>query len=749
MIAKHVPMRSKTRSSFAGLVNYITDNQNKTERVNSTKITNCESGSLVAAISEVIATQKLNTRAESDKTYHLIVSFPTGEQPDEKILEAIENRICEGLGYKEHQRISTVHNDTDNLHIHIAINKIHPEKLTIKEPYRDYKTLGSLCEELEEKFSLTKENHLNKKHISQNKVNDMEMHSGIESLVTWIKTECLSEITSAQSWEKLHEVLAENGLKIKEKGNGFIFESEDGIQVKASTVSRNLSKGNLEKKLGEFTLSKNDESTQPKKKYKKRPTKFKTDTKQLYEKYQEEQSKFLERRKAQWEILKNEKNIKIDIAKKKNKLRRATIKLMGGNPLLKKILYSQASKSLKNEIESIQQQYKEQRTNLYATKKLTWADWLKKSALEGDQRALETLRSRDAAKGLKGNTIQADNLNKKNNAPNDYYEKDNITKKGTVIYRTDKGAIRDDGNLLQVSKNAKLEAVREALLLAQQKYGNEITVHGSPQFKAQVVCAAAKFNLQIKFKDEILEKSKTLLSQQLQENGNEERRRNDRGTINRTGNGNAGIRRDNYSEYPGSRGRSGGSTTRTTTEYSKSRRNNLYTRNDSGNVNIKPNISGIGGEPPSFAKNRLRKLSELSVVSFARGSKVLLPSDVFGKLEHKGTKPDNSLRRGISGAGLDLKQIAIEQYINERESKRIKGFDIPKNSRYNNEQGELTYGGLRTVNEQVLALIKKDNEVFILPVEKIMAQKLKKLKIGDAVTISKNGIIKRNRGRSR
>lgn len=38
------------------------------------------------------------------KTFHLIISFPAGEQPEDTILQAIESRICEGLGYGQHQR---------------------------------------------------------------------------------------------------------------------------------------------------------------------------------------------------------------------------------------------------------------------------------------------------------------------------------------------------------------------------------------------------------------------------------------------------------------------------------------------------------------------------------------------------------------------------------------------------------------------------------------------------------------------
>jgi hypothetical protein len=112
-------MRSLGKSDFAGLAKYITDAQSKEHRLGDVQVTNCHAGTLNAAIEEILATQHLNTRAKGDKTYHLLVSFRAGESPDGDTLKAIEERICAGLGYAEHQRISAVHNDTDNLHLHL------------------------------------------------------------------------------------------------------------------------------------------------------------------------------------------------------------------------------------------------------------------------------------------------------------------------------------------------------------------------------------------------------------------------------------------------------------------------------------------------------------------------------------------------------------------------------------------------------------------------------------------------------
>ena len=75
MIAKHVPMKSVKKSDFASLVNYLADDQAKQSRVATASVTQCESNDLTAAVIEVMAIQGMNTRAESDKTYHLILSF--------------------------------------------------------------------------------------------------------------------------------------------------------------------------------------------------------------------------------------------------------------------------------------------------------------------------------------------------------------------------------------------------------------------------------------------------------------------------------------------------------------------------------------------------------------------------------------------------------------------------------------------------------------------------------------------------
>ncbi len=127
--------------------------------------------------------------------------------------------------------------------------------------------------------------------------------------------------------------------------------------------------------------------------------------------------------------------------------------------------------------------------------------------MNGDSQALDALRAREAAQGLKGDTLTGQGKAKPGHAP----VIDNITKKGTIIYRAGKTAVRDDGNRLQVSCGAGGDGVQVALRMAMERYGECLTVNGSPEFKAAVIRAAVDSKMPITFADPGLEKRRQAL----------------------------------------------------------------------------------------------------------------------------------------------------------------------------------------------------------------------------------------------
>lgn len=507
MIAKHVPMRSLGKSDFAGLVNYVTDEQNKEHRLGAIRLTNCEACSVQDAVSEILATQFANTRAKSDKTYHLIVSFRAGEQVEADTLLAIEDRICRGLGFGEHQRISAVHNDTDNLHIHIAINKIHPTRNTINEPYYPHQTLAELCEVMELDYGLQQDNHMPRRRGAEARAADMERHAGIESLIGWIKRECLDDIKTAQSWAELHQSMRDNGLELRERGNGLVVVAGDDAAVKASTLGRDFSKSKLEARFGPFEPDQGQQG-KPYRHYCKDPVRLRVNTTEIYARFKSEQQSAAANKTAALDKARQQKDRRIENAKKKGKARRAAIKLTSGS-LTQKVLYAQASNALKADIDAIQKQYREERQAIHeAHGRRTWADWLKREALQGDTEALATLRARESAHGLKGNTLKGEGQAKPGHTP----VIDTITKKGTIIYRAGASAVRDDGDRLQVSRESDQAGIQNALRMAMERYGERITVNGSPEFKTRVIKASVDGQLPIRFADAGLERRRQALA---------------------------------------------------------------------------------------------------------------------------------------------------------------------------------------------------------------------------------------------
>lgn len=510
MIAKHVPMRSVGKSDYAGLVRYITDAQSKDHRLGHVQVTNCDAYSVRDTITEVLATQYANTRAESDKTYHLIVSFRAGEQPSADTLKAIEERICAGLGYGEHQRVSAVHNDTDNLHVHIAINKIHPTRHTMHEPYYPHRALAELCTALERDYNLERDNHIPNQRGAAARAADMERHAGVESLVGWIKRECLEEIRGATSWAELHQVMRDNGLELRARGNGLVIEAGDGTTVKASTLARDLSKPALEKRLGGFEAAPERQDAQAKRSYQKGPVRLRIDTTELYARYKDAQKGLTAARAEALAEAKRRKDRAVEDAKKKAGAKRTAIKLLTDGRT-KKLLYAQVSASLGADLDAIRKNYDQERAKHYqGFQRQPWADWLKQQATQGNAEALAALRARDAAQGLKGNTIEGQGRPRPGHAP----VVDNITKQGTIIYRAGLSAVRDDGDRLQVSREADRDGIRAALRMAMEKYGERITVTGSPEFKAQIIRAAADAQLPITFTDPALERRRLALIEQ-------------------------------------------------------------------------------------------------------------------------------------------------------------------------------------------------------------------------------------------
>lgn len=537
MIAKIIPIKSIRKSNFSALVKYLTDPQGKNERIGMVSVTNCYTDEMTAALLEIQNKQEMNKRAKSDKTCHLVLSFPEGERLSNTDLSAIEERFCEALGLSEHQRISVVHDDTDNLHIHIAINKIHPRKLTIHNPYYDYKKVATLCEQIEQEYGLTKVNHETQIDKSDRIIQDIESNAGIESLLGWIRRECLVDIKRVDTWQGLHQVLQGYGLEVKERGNGLVFVSNNGVAVKASSVDRSLSKPNLIKRLGAFEpaaealqtehpqthtdpqyKAQNVKTPRSKAKYyQPKPLQKTVDTSRLYERYQQQQANAASLHKEKWLKLRSQRDLLIERAKQETRSKRSIIKYVQAGQLGKKALHATVSLQFKATLETIKREYREAYAQLKTdTRRMAWLDWLAAEAQNGNAEALAALRARskrDSRNGVvKGDHIAGIEYNNNQSKTSDI---ESVTKDGTVFYKAGTTAVRDDGKRLFVSPHALGDSLADVLQVAISKYGNHLSVNGSDDFRKSVVQAAVQNKIRVTFDDPELERRRSQLLKQV------------------------------------------------------------------------------------------------------------------------------------------------------------------------------------------------------------------------------------------
>jgi hypothetical protein len=559
MIAKAILMKTAVKSHFAKLVAYITDDQDTPFRLGAVNITNCYGDEVEDAVFEVLNTQLKNQRAISDKTYHLIVSFRAGEEPNAETLKAIEQEICIGLGFKGHQRVSAVHCDTENLHIHIAINKVHPSKHTIHNPFQDYKTLAKLCAKLEQQYGLEVDNHSTQRNHTAGRAGNMEAHAGIESLISWIQNHALAQIKQANSWKALHITLYENGLSIKPRGNGLAISTLDGsVGVKASSVARELAKGKLEQRLGEFLVANEDNLAQceVKQRYKRKPidnqnqahqTKNQARHKQqsgtyqpttinsntlsntLYAQYRQQMAEKTDFRNQALAIARLQHQTGIQRAKEKAADKRRWIKALISPGLNKRLLLSLLGKGLQSDIMAINARYKEQRQRLFNQhRRLAWLDWLQQEAKQGNPQALQLLRQRHITQDQRGNSLSRSRYssgaghnaqNTANAFPHKLYKPEqaiaNVTKQGTVFYLHDHAVIKDDGNRFHLAADASQETITAALIQAKQRHGYRLSVQGSEMFQENVVRVSVQAGLNISFEQDHLERRRVQLSAEL------------------------------------------------------------------------------------------------------------------------------------------------------------------------------------------------------------------------------------------
>jgi hypothetical protein len=218
---------------------------------------------------EMIALSQEAVRSK-DTINHYVLSWREGEQPSPEQVEEAVSIFMDELGWKDHQAIYGLHSDTDNIHLHIVINRVHPETLKIVEKNRGFdielahKAIARIehaqgwQREQNGRYQVLENGELGrapydpeKPRQPDQKKRDMENRTGEKSAHRIAIEDGAAIIKQAQTWEQLHRELAAKGMRYEKTGSGAtVFVGDVG--VKASDVDRNASLAKMQKRLGEY-----------------------------------------------------------------------------------------------------------------------------------------------------------------------------------------------------------------------------------------------------------------------------------------------------------------------------------------------------------------------------------------------------------------------------------------------------------------------------------------------------------------
>lgn len=521
MIAKRIDTKAAT-SRVARLVKYVVAAQggndprswtrtadymlnsgtsNRGEKVGGVRVTNCHTDDPAAATALIECTQAANTRSKTDKTYHLVFSFPPGEEPDIKILNVIEDELVKSIGYADHQRISAVHIDCDHLHVHVAINKVHPIGYQNIEPYFDKKKLMETCERLELEYGLTRTNHGLHGEKPKAKIRDKqataEAHSGIESLTGYVSREVAPAIHKATNWQQLHAALAEHGLSIKKRGAGLVIGTGE-TWVRASQCDRSFSLKGLTDRLGEYEKNVHPASTA----YTPKPRQTHISSAALFDQYQQQQRKHKTVREYGIERLKYDGAILELNLQKWRKAQRALVKVAAKGPTRRamlKVVRLQTTATRNANRRAMDAQRKQ---IMSETAMPSWAVWLSQQAEQGNTEALDVLRSRGAHTPMHGDSLTAENaatvILKR-------YQLQAGTN-GVLTYNvSDGGLVIDRKTFIQSHRTTERSTLLALELAAKRFNGQSLIMEGQATFQNDVARLAGIHGYNVRFADPALE----------------------------------------------------------------------------------------------------------------------------------------------------------------------------------------------------------------------------------------------------
>jgi len=497
IITPKQPRNDKTSSSLSKLVPYMLRGKGA-ERCtwymagNLEGLDRREDVGLAVDVMELL--QEGNLRAKGDKTYHLVVSLhPEDRRLTFAELDDVVRRTVRAAGLAEHQYIAVRHSEQEHEHLHIAVNKIHPETLKIHHPYKAIYAYQALAGVLEGELGLRKVDRTRSSSQSH-RARNFEANQGLESFARWARREIgdATELDRIGSWAALHEELTRFGVRLVRRGNGFAIVDATRVTLacKASALGRRWSKQGLCDRYGEFVPGPTSAEVGREQvgAYVERPLGRAPDD-GLWSEYRQALGAARTQRDEQREALSS----KVDAARAAHrrlfKLRHHAIAAMPVSGADKRKLYKMLSCERKAAERKLGVKINGWRTARVDTRPGSWKEFLAARASRGDKRAICRLTRR-----LRGVAIESGDKRGR------VLPSRNVrTSRGSIVHNLPGGVrLRESAGSIELLGDARDEALEQLTRVAKQRFGTKhVTLLATRGAQKRLAELAAERGLEI------------------------------------------------------------------------------------------------------------------------------------------------------------------------------------------------------------------------------------------------------------
>jgi hypothetical protein len=451
-----------------------------------------EDAELAVEVMEVL--QDGNVRAKGNKTYHLVISFhPEDRRLTPAELQDVVCRAVMATGLGEHQYIAVRHSEQEHEHLHVAVNKIHPETLKIHHPYKAIPAFQALASVLEQELGLHRVDR-SRGRSQGHRARDFEAHRGIESFSRWARR-AIGDATGHDrigSWPALHDELARFGVRLVRRGNGLaiVHATRPNLACKASALGRGWSKQRLCERYGEFVPGPEAAQVargqvQP---YEERPLGRAFDD-GLWREYQEALDAARRHRRELREAMDSRIQAARAAHAERYKLRHHAIAAMPMPPREKRSLHKTLAFERKLAERRLRATVKRWRTVRVDTHPGSWKEFLAKRAGRGDQRALRRLRRQFRGPVIKSCDTRLRALSSSHRR----------TSRGTVIHNLGGGArLRESARSIELLGHPSEVALEQLVRVAKGRFGTKsITLAGPRKVRERLRQMVAEQGLEI------------------------------------------------------------------------------------------------------------------------------------------------------------------------------------------------------------------------------------------------------------